>query len=508
MKKIFFIFGFLFVAFIPFKVKASYLPPVDPVTTQIPSFLQTVAQTQIASDTGVYSPFKGDLNTINQMVNGRTIEASMREVYVDNDGLLTTTFYDSNGNVILSSDTYTAFGTSDVGQYTYVADKNTGEIVGISYNGTDVVSTLQAGNLRAQFPEIVLTGLSMNQAVMNAEAFRQAYEDASNRESLAVYDSNDLSTSEIEFINSNDFHMYCHSNTMGWTVYVPNTCSSSTLVSDLSGRYSYSGYVDPNNFLGCPNIFTNEPTSITFSGGNTGNFGYLRYEPHSYYGQNFQYVSSWFQTYNPLGFPTGGYLDFRAPTQSEFQTYNAVSNKARYVRPVTVEGDTIQNYYNYTYVTENPPEYVTNINNNYDYTDPTTPENYPFNTAITIPNYQTENNYLTNIYNYYTTPQQGETIGSISDPILPENIPILSNLEYRFPFSIPFDMYKLLKGLSVPRETPVIDVSFVIPRANVEWNIYYDMEPFDDTAHLFRILFLISYIIGLAYFSYDHFFGR
>ena len=132
---------------------------------------------------------------------------------------------------------------------------------------------------------------------------------------------------------------------------------------------------------------------------------------------------------------------------------------------------------------------------------------YPVSTPIspsTLPNNNPGSNPNPNPENQ---PSLGENIGNISDPILPENIPFLSNLEFRFPFSIPFDMYKLLKGLSVPRETPIINTTIVIPRLNYEWNIYYDMAPFNDTVQLFRTLFLISYIIGLAYFSYDHFFG-
>lgn len=511
MKKYFLIpfFSLFIILLFPFYSSANYLPPVDPNTTQIPGFLQTVAQTQIANDTGVYSPYKPDLNSINQIVNGRTIDNSMVEVYIDNDALLNDyVFYDSNGNSVPASNTFTAFGTSDVGNYTYVADKTTGEILGYAGRNDDIVSTLQAGGTTADFPTVVQNAISLAGGGSGVNTLIQAYSDASERESLAVYDSSDLSTSELQFIENNDFHMYAHSNTMGWTVYVPNTCSNSCIVSDLNGIYSYSGFVDPNDFLGCPNIFTNNPGAITFSGGNSGNYGYLKPEGHYYFGIDFQFVSSWFQTYNPLGFPTGGYLDFRAPTYSEFQTYNSISDKYRVVRPVTVQGDTTQNYYNYTYVTENPPEYVTNINNNYVYSDPTTPDNYPFNTNVTLPNYETDNNYITNIYNYYSTPNiNGGNAGSITDPVLPENIPILSNLEYRFPFSIPFDMYKLAKGLSVPRETPYIDTVIVIPGINYEWTLQYDLHSFDNVAELFRLLELILFIVALALFSYDHFFG-
>ena len=231
--------------------------------------------------------------------------------------------------------------------------------------------------------------------------------------------------------------------------------------------------------------------------------------PVSYFGRTWQYCPRWKNVYNVMW--RGGYLDFKSPTQAQFNTMVAMQDKVVQLQPIQVtnqyEGDTI----NYTSITENPPSYHTTVNNNYNYINPVTPNNYPVNNTVTYPDYSTHttnnNNYVEYIYNYYTTPNTGENVGNITDPILPENIPILSNLEYRFPFSIPFDMYKLLKGLNVPRETPIIDATIIIPRVNYEWNIYYDMAPFDDIARLFRILFLISYIIGLAYFSYDHFFG-
>lgn len=86
-------------------------------------------------------------------------------------------------------------------------------------------------------------------------------------------------------------------------------------------------------------------------------------------------------------------------------------------------------------------------------------------------------------------------------------LPILQNLEKRFPFSIPFDVYNLLKGLSAEPVTPVIEGDIVFPVINYTYHVNLDLSPFDNTAALFRRLFLISFIIGLAWFSFDHFFG-
>lgn len=96
---------------------------------------------------------------------------------------------------------------------------------------------------------------------------------------------------------------------------------------------------------------------------------------------------------------------------------------------------------------------------------------------------------------------------TIDPSLITSNIPIISDLKNKFPFSIPWDIGNLLKGLEAQRTTPYIDTDVTIPGINYTWHIEYDLSDFDGTAELFRTLFLIAFIIGLAYFSYDHFFG-
>ena len=101
-----------------------------------------------------------------------------------------------------------------------------------------------------------------------------------------------------------------------------------------------------------------------------------------------------------------------------------------------------------------------------------------------------------------------EPLPDVIDPsLITNNIPIISGLENKFPFSIPWDIYKLVKGLSVTRETPSINQTVTIPIINYDWEIDLDLSMYDDSAELFRSLFLILFIIGLAVFSYQHFFG-
>lgn len=106
-----------------------------------------------------------------------------------------------------------------------------------------------------------------------------------------------------------------------------------------------------------------------------------------------------------------------------------------------------------------------------------------------------------------TAPSIGSDIGEVDPTELRSTIPVINNLLNRFPFSIPWDIYGLLSGLSVQRETPYINTTIHIPGINYDWVLDYDLSDFDGIASLFRTLFLIAFILGLAYFSYDHFFG-
>lgn len=195
------------------------------------------------------------------------------------------------------------------------------------------------------------------------------------------------------------------------------------------------------------------------------------------------------------------------PTAQEYTRYRELSDNAIYLQPAENEGE-VTNIYNYTYVTENPIKPNPIINNNYDYSSPTTYNNYPVTNNYNFPDLSNPTDtYIQNIYNYYTEPNANESTGTLNQNDLTNNIPILSNLKNRFPFSIPFDIYNLLKGLSVERETPYIDYDLEFPRINYVYHLHVDLHQFDDLADLFRTLQIIAFIIGLCYFSYDHFFG-
>ena len=76
-------------------------------------------------------------------------------------------------------------------------------------------------------------------------------------------------------------------------------------------------------------------------------------------------------------------------------------------------------------------------------------------------------------------PSVGQDIGEVDPSNLRSEIPIINNLLNRFPFSIPWDIYSLLNGFSVQRETPYIDTTIHIPGINYDWHIEYDLSDFN-----------------------------
>lgn len=91
-------------------------------------------------------------------------------------------------------------------------------------------------------------------------------------------------------------------------------------------------------------------------------------------------------------------------------------------------------------------------------------------------------------------------------------IPMVTGLEKRFPFSIPWDLKNLVSSLSAEREAPHFEYDFYIsekwlPPAGFTYHFDIDLSSFDSLASIFRRLFLISFIVGLAVYSYAKFFG-
>ena len=87
-------------------------------------------------------------------------------------------------------------------------------------------------------------------------------------------------------------------------------------------------------------------------------------------------------------------------------------------------------------------------------------------------------------------------------------IPFLSGIRSRFPFSIPWDIRDAFTLLKFAPEAPAWNFDWDITVLGTTYTQHFegDLSDFSDLAELFRYLTLCAYIIGLAVFSYKQFF--
>lgn len=493
MKKYIFFILFLSVLFFkPITVHASYLPPALPTNTNsIVDFIVSSAITDL-SQHGVRVADSDALNSINRILNGGSIFESTTSSYVDlstSNWTIGTNLYDSNGNIVNQSDAYMALIQTDAGTATGIFDKSTGEPLLMGDSFSDAESTIISGQLATgqinRFPltQPILTQRLENNGVFTSPTLTQEVRD--------------------EFQNY-AFSGYARSTNQGFICFIPNGCSATTRILPIQGQYTMNVQFssNPTDSYGF-DFATNNPSDINFV--NPNNSNYATYKTFGRYvsGKYFTYGPRWANSYNV--FAGGGEIYFHAPTDAE---YNALSNsQVVYTEPVNNVYEITNNYYEYTTFNDNRPTYTSTINSNYNPSSDITPSNYPRENNVYITDYSPNINYYENYITHINSPGIGENIGDVDSEGLTDNLPILNNLEKRFPFSIPFDVYNLLSGLSAERTTPYINTDIVIPGINYTWHFEYDLHAFDNLASLFRTLFLIFFIIGLAWLSYDHFFG-
>lgn len=493
MKKLIIITSFLFLFLKPLDVKASFLPPVLPTNTNtVVDFIVSSAMTDLAQN-GVKVANPEAFDSLNRIINGQSIFQSTTSSYLDlgaNDFTLSTNLYDSQGNLINQSDAYMALIQTDAGTATAIYSKATGEALLMGDSFSDAQSTIISGQIgtgqTSRFPltEPVLTNRVSNNGVFTSPTLSQEVKD--------------------EF-QSYAFSGYARSTAQGFICFIPNGCSATTRILPVRGQYTMNAqFTENSQYAYGFDYATNNPADITWVNPNDSNYATSKDFGRYVNGKYFAYGPRWANSYNV--FWQGGEVYFHAPTDAE---YNALSNNdVVYTEPVTNVYDITNNYYDYTTYNDNRPTYSSGINQSYDRESDITPDNYPKDNNVYIPQYPDVYNYYNEYVTYINQPSIGDDLGEIDSEELTNGLPILNNLSKRFPFSIPFDIYNLLKGLSVQRETPYIDTEIEIPAIDYTWHIEYDLHDFDDIAELFRTLFLISFILGLAYFSYDHFFGE
>ncbi len=87
-------------------------------------------------------------------------------------------------------------------------------------------------------------------------------------------------------------------------------------------------------------------------------------------------------------------------------------------------------------------------------------------------------------------------------------IPFISNIQYRFPFSIPWDLKNAIGMLVTPPEAPAWDFVWDITVAGHTYSYHCvgDLSDFDQLARILRMLFLISALVSLAVITYKMYF--
>lgn len=81
-----------------------------------------------------------------------------------------------------------------------------------------------------------------------------------------------------------------------------------------------------------------------------------------------------------------------------------------------------------------------------------------------------------------------------SDEILGNRLP---GLETKFPFCIPFDLRNAFSILEEERDAPRFSWNMKIDRFGIDETLEIDLSRFDSVAEIFRILMLLTYIVGL-----------
>lgn len=74
----------------------------------------------------------------------------------------------------------------------------------------------------------------------------------------------------------------------------------------------------------------------------------------------------------------------------------------------------------------------------------------------------------------------------------------LSRLSSVFPFSIPFDIYRILNSFNAQRETPIMTLNIPNPASGTQESLTLDFTEFNTIASIVRTLEFIGFAVGLA----------
>lgn len=397
-----------------------------------------------------------------------------------------TNLWDSNGNLVDVDNAGLATASND-GQYTYfLYSTETGEILNLGETYGSSISSLNT-SMKPEMPGIINDILSFLGPSSPA-----------NKNPLALYDPYEANQETIEYLNTLPSASWAisYDGTYGYwcTANVAGICVQTNATANGTSMY---GEPVPNFFL---NGGYEQYLTIWGSGPTSPNF------PNTVYAQTNTYYGDTYSLRYPINGANCFAINGCKVHHVQYVPGKAVPDNVTYVVPnsSTNEVDESINYDNFNNLKIG---ISITVNNNYDSSENPSIGNFPMNVTNTYPTYVTNYNYYEEYYQSENTPGIGEDIGSIDSEEIGDNLPLLNNLSKRFPFSIPWDIKSLIEGLTVTPEAPHITGDIPFGPLNYIYHFDLDFSDFDDTAALFRKLFLVTFIIGLAWFSYDHFFG-
>lgn len=498
MKKIILFFSFLLIVLCPsFVSRAEMIPPsqfgqLNPVSNPLPDIVDgapwIVPQNTLdmASGYGDYLPtyfyasegleLLGNAtwyDAVNAVTTNYNIDRSYHWQYKEftsTSMMLWGNCYTSNGSLVPIEDVGLCVGQNDCSYCYFLYSKNTGELLKFGKDYEDSYSSLNGGVTDKYYD--IKNMLLGNWARPSAP--------------LAIYDQTRATSEEIAFYNSLPNSAYWYDGLHDIGCFVADVNSPDVYVRENSG-YNWVVYY---NDTGAVNIWNNWPKN---GGGGWDNV--VPQEQTNVFNGN---------TYHRR-FPPFGYSFNVTASNPNFTTEtHEKSTDVVYVLPQ--EPYELPDIINHDKQLFNPVNKHVEPNPDYNPQNSYTTNNFIFNITTTAPDVAPVNNYYNYVYNYYTTPEA--TPETELDPEeLNTDVPILSNLRYRFPFSIPWDIHEMLTSLQAERRAPHIEGDIVFPVINYTWHVEIDLSLFNSSAELFRKCFLVLFVVGLALFSYRHHFG-
>lgn len=95
---------------------------------------------------------------------------------------------------------------------------------------------------------------------------------------------------------------------------------------------------------------------------------------------------------------------------------------------------------------------------------------------------------------------QDDVIPAVSELIMPGSVidTIVSGMQTKFPFCLPFDIMRIAQAFVVPPSAPVISLTFHDPFSDSDYTISVDLSPWDEVAAVVRMLWTMLLLVGFS----------